>query len=102
MNIGQERQMQLTDKKSGELFENKNTPIIDKVDVVVAGGGVAGFTAAIAASRNGAKVILVEQAGYLGGYITGGLVNYMTPYKDWYEQIVGGLAEEIVEKMRQI
>src|SRR5690554_399745 len=102
MNINQERQIQQIRKNIGELLENKNTPIIDEVDVIVAGGGVAGITSAVAASRNGAKVILIEQAGYLGGYITGGLVNYITPYKDWYERIVGGLAEEIVENMRKI
>jgi hypothetical protein len=102
MDILQERRNQMKGKKLGELVESIATPIIDQGDVVVAGGGVAGITAAISAARNGAKVILIEKEGYLGGYITGGLVNYMTPFKDWYEQIVGGLAEEIVEKMKQM
>ncbi|MCJ7750550.1 MAG: FAD-dependent oxidoreductase, partial [Armatimonadetes bacterium] len=36
-------------------------------DVLVAGGGMAGISAAIAAARSGAKTLLVEKAGWLGG-----------------------------------
>ena len=43
-------------------------------DVLVIGGGVAGFGAAVGAARNGAKVILTEENGYLGGCATAGLV----------------------------
>ena len=40
-------------------------------DVVVAGGGVSGTVAAIAAGRCGARVLVLEQSGYLGGTLTG-------------------------------
>lgn len=46
-----------------------------KTDVLVAGGGTAGFIAAIAAARNGAKVLLVETEDYLGGTMAGGMVT---------------------------
>ena len=46
----------------------------EMTEVVVAGGGTAGFAAAIAAARTGATVTLVEQMSYLGGTMTGGLV----------------------------
>lgn len=46
-------------------------PIADRVDVLVCGGGVAGIAAAVAAARNGAKTLLVERAGFLGGTATG-------------------------------
>ena len=36
-------------------------------DVVVVGGGGAGMSAALSAAENGAKVILIEKQGYLGG-----------------------------------
>ena len=49
-------------------------PVVATADVVVAGGGPAGYAAAIAAAREGASVILVEKANYLGGLWTGGLV----------------------------
>ena len=42
-------------------------------DVVVVGGGPGGIPAAIAAARHGAKVLLVEKNGYLGGNLTIGL-----------------------------
>jgi len=46
-------------------------PIATRVDVLVCGGGVAGIAAAIAAARNGAKTLLIERAGFLGGTATG-------------------------------
>ena len=39
---------------------NKEIPVVREVDVLVAGGGYAGFGAAMCAARNGAKVILVD------------------------------------------
>ena len=45
-----------------------------EADVVVVGGGPGGHSAAIAAARNGAKTILIERYGHLGGMATGGIV----------------------------
>ena len=42
-------------------------PVTDHADVIVAGAGPAGYTAAIAAARTGAKTILVEQFNCVGG-----------------------------------
>ena len=44
-------------------------------DVVVIGGGPGGVPAAVAAARNGARVLLVERAAYLGGMATTALVQ---------------------------
>jgi hypothetical protein len=57
----------------------RKTPIVDDVDILVCGGGVAGVAAGIAAARNGAKVLLIERYGYLGGMATGGLVITVPP-----------------------
>jgi phytoene dehydrogenase-like protein len=46
-------------------------PVVAEADVIVVGGGNAGFIAAIAAARSGAHTILVERYGYLGGCLTG-------------------------------
>ncbi|MFB0522667.1 MAG: FAD-dependent oxidoreductase, partial [Candidatus Bathyarchaeia archaeon] len=41
--------------------------VVEEVDVVVAGGGIAGVAAAVAAAKSKAEVLLVERNGYLGG-----------------------------------
>ncbi len=53
--------------------------VIHQTDVLVVGGGPAGFAAAVAAARTGAKTTLVERYGYLGGLWTGGLVLLVYP-----------------------
>ncbi|HUX24485.1 MAG TPA: FAD-dependent oxidoreductase [Burkholderiales bacterium] len=52
-------------------ISNRSVPIYKHVDVLVCGGGVAGIAAAIAAARAGAKTLLIERAGFLGGTATG-------------------------------
>ena len=66
-------------------------------DVLVIGGGPAGFGAAVAAARNGSKTMLIEQNGVLGGMATAGLVGpFMTCYDDGCtEQIVKGIFDEL-------
>lgn len=57
--------------KSGSGID---VPVIASGDVIVVGGGPAGVAAAYAAAREGAKTVLIERDGYLGGLWTGGLV----------------------------
>ena len=45
----------------------RQTPVKAETEVLVIGGGTAGVSAAVAAARSGADVILVERLGYLGG-----------------------------------
>lgn len=73
-------------------------------DVLVVGGGVAGFGAAVAAAREGAKVILTEENGYLGGTATAGLVApFMTCYDTKGEkQIIHGIFEELVGELVKV
>ena len=52
----------------------RELPVFHTADVVVVGGGAAGFSAAVAAARTGAKVALVERYGSLGGLFTDGMV----------------------------
>ena len=68
-----------------------------KTEVLVIGGGAAGFGAAVAAARNGAETLLIEQAEMLGGMATAGLVGpFMTCYNDApTEQIVKGIFDEL-------
>ena len=45
----------------------RDIPIYKKADILVVGGGPSGFAAAVTAARNGAKTLLVERWGFLGG-----------------------------------
>ena len=49
-----------------------------ETDVLVLGSGPSGFAAAYSAAKNGAKVILVEQCGDVGGISTSGLMSHWT------------------------
>ncbi|MEG0752716.1 MAG: FAD-dependent oxidoreductase [Angelakisella sp.] len=68
-------------------------------DVVVIGGGPAGTVAAIAAARNGAKTLLVERDGCLGGMLTQAGTGPQMTYHAGSTQVVRGIAEEMVQRL---
>lgn len=68
-------------------------------DLVVAGGGPAGAAAAICAARLGAKVLLVESTGCMGGMGSSGLVTAFDPMANGEQMLVGGFMRELVETM---
>ena len=79
-------------------------PLIADVDVCVVGAGSAGTTAAIAAGRAGASVILVEKLPFLGGTSTAVLDTF---YGFWTpgaspRKVVGGIADEVVAGLRAL
>lgn len=67
-------------------------------DVIVIGGGTAGVVAAIQAGRAGAKTLLVEKCGMLGGTITMGAVNFPGIFFAWGKQVISGIGWELVIK----
>lgn len=68
-------------------------------DVLVVGGGNAGCAAALAAARNGARVLLVERYGFLGGTATASMVGPWMTFHSGDDRIVGGIAQEMVERL---
>lgn len=78
----------------------RSTPVKAETQVLVIGGGSAGVSAAVAAARGGADVILVERLGYLGGLATGGMIILLLTLDDGRgRQVVGGLCQEVTERL---
>lgn len=81
---------------------NKSLPVRGEFDVIVAGAGSAGATAAIAAARGGANTLLVDRLPFLGGTSTAVLdtfYGFYTPGKTSVK-VVGGIADLVVEGLQ--
>jgi ribulose 1,5-bisphosphate synthetase/thiazole synthase len=81
------------------LTETLETPVVGDYDVIIAGGGASGFIAALAAARAGAKTLLLERQGCLGGTAT---TAYVAQYVGFYNgdtQAVWGLPYELVQRI---
>jgi glycine/D-amino acid oxidase-like deaminating enzyme len=84
-----------------QLNLSRQLQLDDQWDVIVAGGGPAGCTAAIAAARLGARTLLIEATGCLGGMGTSGLIPAWCPFSDQEKIIYRGLAEKILQASKQ-
>lgn len=83
--------------------ESRQIPVYADADVLVVGGGPAGLCAAVSAARQGAKVVLMERYGYLGGMATGGFVLLLDCLCNGRgELVIKGLVEEIIERLRKV
>jgi hypothetical protein len=76
-------------------------------DVVIAGGGTSGVFAAIAAARGGAKTVLIESKGYVGGIAAEGgcglhsFFNLWKPFNVEKRMVVRGVPEEFIQRLYQ-
>jgi ribulose 1,5-bisphosphate synthetase/thiazole synthase len=61
-----------------EIDYRPHVPVTRETDVLVIGGGPAGIGAAVGVAKTGAKVLLVERYGFLGGNATASLVGPFT------------------------
>lgn len=68
-------------------------------DVIVVGGGPSGFVAATAAARSGARTLLVERYGFLGGMPTSAALGPISPFHFGDEQVIKGIPTEFVDRM---
>lgn len=73
-----------------------------ETEVLVVGGGPAGIAAAVAAARHGRSVLLVEQYGFLGGMTASGLVGPMMTFHSGGTAVVGGIGQEIVDRLIRV
>jgi hypothetical protein len=83
----------------------RELPILAEYEVVVCGAGAAGCAAAIAASRHGARTLIVERDGFLGGATVSQLVGHVLStngvdfqgiWHEWIAQVQkrGGLSAD--------
>lgn len=81
---------------AAEAWREEELPLTYVTDVLVLGGGPSGCAAAVAAARNGAGVLLVEQYGYLGGMGTAGGVNVFMSFTH-----IGGVFREVMARLAE-
>ena len=77
----------------------RDVPVLDEVDVIVSGGGVSGCAAAASAARAGARTLLVERNGFLGGVATASLMaNIGNRFlNSGGRRVIRGFAGELVD-----
>ncbi|GAB4457379.1 MAG: FAD-dependent oxidoreductase [Armatimonadaceae bacterium] len=76
-------------------------PTFAEVEVCVVGGGPAGVAAALSAARNGARTLLIERQGFLGGNATAAQVPAFAPFSDRTRAIVRGIGWEVMTEMQR-
>lgn len=84
----------------------KQIPVVDSADVVIVGGGPAGFAASIAAARQGVSVLVLERQYFLGGLFTGcgvtPIIDMYSPIKDGKIQAIKGISEELCNRLNAV
>lgn len=79
---------------------SKSVPVLKEAEIVVAGGGPSGIAAAVAAARQGRKVILIEQSGSLGGASVLAMVAELMNFDDGKNFLSNGIGREIFNRLK--
>ena len=70
-------------------------------DVIIAGAGPAGIAAAVGSARLGAKTLLIERYGFLGGMATAGVVHPWMTFHAGGKQLVAGVLQDIIDRLKE-
>ncbi|MBO1511854.1 FAD-dependent oxidoreductase [Metabacillus bambusae] len=71
-------------------------------DVIILGGGISGAVAGIASSRLGAKTLIIESHGFLGGMLTAAGVGPMMTFHAGKKQAIQGITDELIQRLKKI
>lgn len=82
-------------------FEIKNVPVLKRTEVLVVGSGTAGVAAAVASARGGAKTLIVERYGCLGGALTVSNVSSYGFSINRFPEVLDGIPKEIETRCRE-
>lgn len=84
----------------------RETPVVAETEVLVLGGGPAGIAAATAAARTGARTLLLERYGFLGGMGTAAMVTNFcglhAHINGSIQQVVRGVADDILARLDRL
>jgi hypothetical protein len=87
--------MHFREEAGGIIEPERHLPLRRETDVLVAGGGPAGICAALAAARTGARTVLIEHYGFLGGMWTAGLLNPLFEIKN-----KGAILADLIRRLK--
>src|SRR5678815_3370456 len=80
----------------------QRVPVLYDADVVVVGGGLSGVGAAVGAARAGAKTLIIERTGYLGGWLRGnGLGNHLA-HRGRFPGLREGVLLDVAKRMVEL
>lgn len=79
--------------------ERKDIPVAGEFDVIVCGGGPSGFPAAIAAAKYGARTLLIEKYGFLGGAGTAAMMVEFGSIFDGKDVLLGGCVHDFLHRL---
>lgn len=93
--------------RDGQVIQpERPLPVFRETDVLVVGGGAAGFAAAVSAARAGVRTMLVERYGYLGGLWTGGIVLVVISTHATRDgeltQVVRGVGGDLMDRLAKV
>jgi flavin-dependent dehydrogenase len=98
--------METMENQSKYTEPTKELAVYGTFDVIVVGGGAAGFASAIASARMGAKTLIIERFPYFGGTATASLMTNINGYRNQVEpdglQTSKGIAEEVILRLKEI
>ena len=82
------------------MLYSREIPVAGEYDVIVCGGGPSGLAAALAAAEKGAKTVLIERFGFLGGMATAGYVDPISEFAYNGSRVIGGIPWRFVEELK--